>query len=211
MKKKISLLLFLLHLSVLPVFSADIGENRLRSVDLYILLSRLDLDRPELGAVKTSYGNPAIVARELLKYYKSRTSPGYAAGLRGKDEDRAAVDEEYAREWCSQFIDRTKKNPGGGDDHKNAWRSVETGIRACSRTALFQYFIDSPHFNAEVLVAFLNSMYDYAAYLMTEDGNNSGRTLMEAEGLACTAIFFPEFRESEIWREEAFRIMSVQN
>jgi heparan-sulfate lyase len=33
---------------------------------------------------------------------------------------------------------------------------------------------------------------------------------MEAEGLAFTAIFFPEFRESEVWRGEAFRRLNSE-
>lgn len=274
MKKKISLALFLLQLSVLTVFSADIRENRLRSVDLYILLSRLDLDRPELATVKASYGNPAIVAEELLKFYKSRSTvrhpvsrhresenretaaseadfriagnamkhifigqPSYPPVFCGDDIDwatspvpdnewvwqlnrmyfwdsmarvyRATGDEKYAGEWCSQLTDWTKKNPNDSA-HDYAWRSIEAGIRAYSWTGLFQYFIDSPHFNAEVLVAFLNSMHDHASYLMTQYRSKSNWALMEAEGLAFTAIFLPEFRESGIWREEAFRRLNSE-
>ncbi len=113
-------------------------------------------------------------------------------------------DEKYAREWCAQLMDWTRKNPNN-EEHKYAWRSIEAGIRGYSWTGLFQRFIDSPHFTPEVLVVFLNSCYDHAAYLMTQYKTLSNWSLMEAEGMAFIAITFPEFKDAEKWRREAFR------
>jgi heparan-sulfate lyase len=113
-------------------------------------------------------------------------------------------DEKYAKAWGEQLLDWTRKNPNN-EAHKYAWRSIEAGIRGYRWTGLFQRFIDSPSFTPEVLVAFLNSFYDHAEYLMTVYRTGSNWGLMEAEGMAFIAITFPEFKNAEKWREEAFR------
>ncbi len=113
-------------------------------------------------------------------------------------------DEKYAKEWASQLKDWVYKNPND-EAHKYAWRSIEAGIRGNSWTKLYFGFIESPHFTGEVLVSFLNSLYDHATYLMTEYRSLSNWSLMEAEGLASIAIIFPEFKDAEKWREEAIR------
>lgn len=113
-------------------------------------------------------------------------------------------DEKYAREWCAQLLDWTVKNPNV-KEHSYAWRSIETGIRGNRWTALFQYFLDSPHFTPEVLVAFLNSCYVHAEFLMTQYRSKSNWGLMEAEGMAFLAITFPEMKDSEKWLKEAVR------
>ncbi|HWS00469.1 MAG TPA: heparinase II/III family protein, partial [Prolixibacteraceae bacterium] len=111
-------------------------------------------------------------------------------------------DEKYAKEWCYQLVDWTKKNPND-KDHNYAWRSIEAGIRGNRWTALFQYFVDSPNFTPEVMVAFLNSCHDHAEYLMTQYRTKSNWGLMEAEGMAFIAMTFPEFLDSEKWLTEA--------
>lgn len=113
-------------------------------------------------------------------------------------------EEKYAKEWGAQLIDWTEDNPRD-EEHHYAWRSIETGIRGHSWTHLYQYFIDSPSFTPEVLVAFLNSCYDHASFLMTKYRSNSNWGLMEAEGMAFIAITFPEFRDADTWRTEAIR------
>lgn len=113
-------------------------------------------------------------------------------------------DEKYAREWGEQLLDWTRKNPND-KDHAYAWRSIEAGIRGHNWTGLFQRYIDSPSFTPEVLVAFLNSMFDHADYLMTVYRSKSNWGLMEAEGMAFIAITFPEFKDAIKWRTEAIR------
>ena len=273
MKEFLSLVL-LFFVSVNLMAADDIQENKVRSVDLYKLLSRFDLDRPELETVRRSYGNPSITAFQLINYFKSRTSVKHPAGMlsgsgmqgRAVTEDEIKMadnalkhiftgqsayppvfcgddidwslrpvpdnewvwqlnrmyfwnamakaylhtgDEKYAEEWCNQLVDWTKKNPNDGK-HTYAWRSIEAGIRGHSWTALYQHFISSPHFTPEVLVAFLNSCYDHAAYLMTQYRSGSNWGLMEAEGLAFIALTFPEFKDSGKWREEAFRRLNAE-
>lgn len=118
-------------------------------------------------------------------------------------------DEKYAEEWGKQLIDWTQKNPNDAD-HQYAWRSIETGIRGHRWTGLFQHFIDSPSFTPEVLVAFLNSCYDHASFLMTKYRSGSNWGLMEAEGMAFIAITFPEFLDAQTWQEEAFHRLNQE-
>jgi heparan-sulfate lyase len=113
-------------------------------------------------------------------------------------------DEKYAREWCAQLVDWTQKNPRD-QTHAYAWRSIEAGIRGYNWTGLFYRFIASESFTPEVLVAFLNSCFEHAEYLMTVYRTGSNWGLMEAEGLAFIAFTFPEFINSEIWKAEAIR------
>lgn len=118
-------------------------------------------------------------------------------------------DEKYAQAWCEQLMDWVNKNPND-EDHRYAWRSIEAGIRGNSWCELYQRFIDSPSFTPEVLITFLNSLHDHASFLMTKYTTNSNWALMEAEGLASIAILFPEFKESQSWREEAFRRLNIE-
>ena len=112
--------------------------------------------------------------------------------------------EKYAEEWTKQLVHWVKNNPHD-DEHNYAWRSIETGIRGKSWTDLFFHFIKSENFNEETLVYFLNSLYEHAEYLMTVYRTKSNWGLMEAEGMAFIAITFPEFKNAEKWRTEAFR------
>lgn len=113
-------------------------------------------------------------------------------------------DERYAKEWCDQLVDWTKKNPRD-EIHKYAWRSIETGIRGHNWTGLFYRFIQSVSFTPEVLVAFLNCCYEHAEFLMTVYRSGSNWGLMEAEGMAFIAFTFPEFKNSGKWKTEAIR------
>ena len=118
-------------------------------------------------------------------------------------------DEKYAREWCFQLLDWTRKNPRD-KEHDYAWRSIETGIRGHNWTGLYQRFIDSPNFTPEVLVAFLNSMFNHADFLMTKYSTRSNWGLMEAEGMAFIAITFPEFKDADKWKTEAIRRLNSE-
>lgn len=113
-------------------------------------------------------------------------------------------DERYAKEWGEQLCDWVRKNPND-ENHQYAWRSIEAGIRGYSWIELYQRFIDSPSFTPQLLVTFLNSLYDHASYLMTKYSSLSNWALMEAEGLATIAIMFPEFKDAQKWKSEAIR------
>ena len=118
-------------------------------------------------------------------------------------------DEKYASEWALQLLDWTQKNPRD-DDHAYAWRSIEAGIRGYRWTGLFQRFLDSPSFSPAVLVAFMNSCYDHASFLMTKYRKGSNWALMEAEGMAFIAMTFPEFAEADKWKDEGIARLNAE-
>lgn len=118
-------------------------------------------------------------------------------------------EEKYAREWALQLLDWTQKNPRD-DQHGYAWRSIEAGIRGHLWMNHFYRFLDAPSFTPQVLVAFLNSCYDHASYLMTRYRKGSNWGLMEAEGMAFIAMTFPEFRESEKWLSESILRLNTE-
>lgn len=118
-------------------------------------------------------------------------------------------DERYAREWCMQLLDWTRKNPRD-EAHAYAWRSIEAGIRGYQWTTHYQRFVDAPSFTPDVLVAFLNSCYDHAEYLMTKYRKGSNWGLMEAEGMAFIAFTFPEFSDAKKWRDEAIKRLNTE-
>lgn len=267
-------LLFLYPDTGVPSTAKSAQPQKLANAAVDLLLSRLDLDLPELEPVKKVQRDPNQAARALLRYYRqSRTvkhpvdrkdragqrdkaaterdmeiadnalqhrfigQPAYPPHFCGEAIDwnsrpvpdnewvwqlnrmyfwnamaRAywhTGDEKYAAEWSRQLIDWTLKNPNDGA-HGYAWRSIEAGIRGYSWTGLFQHFIDAPSFTPEVLVAFLNSCYDHATFLMTKYSSGSNWGLMEAEGLAFIAITFPEFKPAAEWRDEAFRRLNQE-
>jgi parallel beta-helix repeat protein len=111
-------------------------------------------------------------------------------------------DEKYAHAWAYQLKDWVAKNPRD-EEHKHAWRSIETGIRGYRWTGLFEYFKHSQHLTPEVLTHFLYSCLDHASYLMDSYKTGSNWALMEAEGLGFIAMTFPEFSSSESWLEES--------
>lgn len=121
----------------------------------------------------------------------------------------ATGDERYAKEWCTQMVDWVNKNPRD-PEHEYAWRSIEAGIRGHKWTGQFVRFLQSEHVTPEVLVAFMNSCYDHAEFLMTKYSTGSNWALMEAEGLAFIAFTFPEFKKSETWKTEALRRLSLE-
>ncbi len=259
---------FLIFILSLLVVYTDAQSDHF-STAAETLLSRIDLKKADLEEVKRKADKPEEAIKELLSYYRQRTSvqhpidrsqkaaslghianekdlevannalnhifvgqPAYPPHFCGEDIDwstspvpdkewvwqlnrmsfwdamgrayRHTGDEKYAKAWGNQLIDWTIKNPNN-KYHKYAWRSIEAGIRGFRWTGLFQRFIDSPSFTSEVLVAFLNSCYDHAEYLMTQYRSGSNWGLMEAEGMAFIAMTFPEFKDAEKWREEAFR------
>lgn len=260
---------------ILLVFChAVIAQAELSDSKSKILLSRLDLSKPDLIQVRRNMDNPELAARYLLEYFKDRTSVKHPVNKNDKEKylgnyadssdlvvaDNALKhifvgqrayppyfcgddidwgtrpvpdnewvwqlnrmyfwdsmakaywhtgDEKYAREWCTQLIDWTKKNPND-EEHAYAWRSIEAGIRGHSWINFYQHFILSPNFTSDVLVAFLNSCYDHAEYLMTKYRTNSNWGLMEAEGMAFIAITFPEFKDAEKWKTEALRRLNIE-
>ena len=62
------------------------------------LLTRLDIEKPELSAVKLAEDNPQLAATELLNYYKARTTVIHPINLKLENEEITQNDLKYANE-----------------------------------------------------------------------------------------------------------------
>ena len=62
------------------------------------LLSLLDLEKPELSAVKQAEDNSQLAAAELLKYYKARISVKHPITQQTENEEITEKDLEYAND-----------------------------------------------------------------------------------------------------------------
>lgn len=68
----VALLLFTAGISQ-QLYAKDISQGPIDSLQINVLLSRLNLDAPGLEKVKAASNDPGLAARELLAYYRERT------------------------------------------------------------------------------------------------------------------------------------------
>ncbi|TZF86531.1 heparinase (plasmid) [Pedobacter sp. BS3] len=121
-------------------------------------------------------------------------------------------DERYAVEWMAEYVDWIKKNPLGlsADNDRFAWRPLEVSERLESQSSLIQYFIKSPNFTPEFLVAFLNNYYDHAEYLIRNYTDEGNHLLFEAQRMIYAGTFFPEFKNADTWRQSGIDTLNNQ-
>lgn len=92
-------------LGMLPTVGGFAAEST-RSKGIQTLLAALNLDRPGLEKVKAAQNDPAAAARELLAYYRARTSVKHPA-----DRARSAdVRGKFADKRCLEIADDAVKN-----------------------------------------------------------------------------------------------------
>lgn len=116
-------------------------------------------------------------------------------------------DEKYAQLFAAQAEDWIRRNPPltEKDENSPTWRLLEAGLRMSeSWSRSLGIFITSPSIHWEVKWLILNSIYDHAEFL-AQFHTARNHLLMESNGLASVAAFFPEFRKSKEWSDIAFR------
>ncbi len=124
-------------------------------------------------------------------------------------------DEKYAREFVSQLRSWIDAMPvligqryvqGPYSVAGRSPLSLDAGIRMGQTWfPAFYYFLQSPSFGDEDLLAMLQSFRRHAEYLMNprhfRPGSNWGA--MESNGLLHIGCYLPEFRDADKWRETA--------
>jgi hypothetical protein len=129
-------------------------------------------------------------------------------------------DEKYAREFISQmksfaaawpvepFMTDTSfetkfKFPG------HAWRTIEAGIRIYTTwLPCYAVFKNSPSWDTEGWITFLNLIFDHAEFLKTHYSNHdrsSNWLTMEASALLQIGIMFPEMKNAGEWKLLGYR------
>ena len=116
-------------------------------------------------------------------------------------------DEKYALEFNSQLVDWIYDNPviSWKDESKPTWRLLETGCRLMDGWPVaFQIFSKSKNFPYQSRKLMLASIFNQAQFLRLFKSPQRNHLLFESMGLASAGIFFPEFKNSSIWRKVAF-------
>jgi len=115
----------------------------------------------------------------------------------------ATGDDKYADKWVELMRDWVATNPPGTS---YSWRTIEAGIRANSWLRVFFSLLDAPAFTGRDQAIMLNSLADHAEFLMPAGHFHSGSNwgLIESQGLLTVALFLPEFKDADDWRETAW-------
>jgi len=124
----------------------------------------------------------------------------------------ATGDEKYAQEFVTQMMDWIHDQPApvlGNPNSGPCWRTIEQGIRtAGSWLDAYYYFLGAPSMTPHAHATFLKSFVEHARTLtrMTVEHPEHGGNwvTMECNGLAHIGVMFPEFTESERWRQVAY-------
>lgn len=112
-------------------------------------------------------------------------------------------DERYAAEFVSQMLHWVKNNspPRSKNESSLTWRLMEVGMRMyLSWIPAFGMFYHSPSFTAEAKLVMLRSIYDHGQFLSLYRSKNN-HLLAESNGLAYTAVYFPEFEAAGRWQQ----------
>ena len=139
---------------------------------------------------------------------------------------RISGDEKYAEEWTRQYIDWIRKNPlveiskdefemkgdsklkGDAENMRFAWRPLEISNRLQDQTTQFQLFLVSPSFTPEFLTEFLLNYYKHANYLIGHYSDKGNHLLFESQRIMYAGTFFPEFKDSQMWRKSGIDILN---
>ncbi len=120
-------------------------------------------------------------------------------------------DERYARAWTEQLLswmEQTSKPEEDGEDKSLSWRSLEAAIRMNdSWPYAYLSFLNSPNLTPEIHSAFVRSAMEHARYLadvLTGFPRRTGNWVAsEALGLLTVSLMFPEWKDSERFRNIA--------
>lgn len=136
---------------------------------------------------------------------------------------RNSGDEKYAKEWVYEYIDWIKKNPLGDDYNESnagdpqtadnmyfAWRPLEVSDRIEAQIIQFRLFLPSVHFTGDFLASFLTNYHRHCEHIMANFSSKGNHLLFEAQRLLYGAIFFPEFKDAERWKNKAVEILNSE-
>ncbi|MEZ4994918.1 MAG: alginate lyase family protein [Saprospiraceae bacterium] len=103
------------------------------------------------------------------------------------------------------------KNIDWRDIGEVEWRTLEAGNRlGATWPQLFYAFQSEEGFHPATRLLMLSSLYDQATYLRKYHKSGHNWTTMEMNGLALTALAFPEFRDAPEWEQYALQVMSEE-
>ena len=117
--------------------------------------------------------------------------------------------DKYVTELVQQLFDWGKDNPMEEWDrhtYRWAWSTLNAGVRLYnSWIAMWMRVHDSPAWTPDAQYIFMTLARENGRYLMRRAARTGNWVLAEARGLAELGIMFPEFKEAETWRTDAFK------
>ena len=124
--------------------------------------------------------------------------------------------EAYAREYNSEVIDWTVRNPAPPFrlTRVPSWRNLEAGVRMSGTwPKSFFGFLVSPSFQTQAIQLMLASMCSHGEHIMKFPSGLrfvNNWVIIGSNGLANLGMFFPEFRNAKIWSETGLQRLSEQ-
>lgn len=124
----------------------------------------------------------------------------------------ATADEKYAKEWIFEYSDWARKNPLGlsKDNDRFVWRALEVSDRLQSLPPTFSLIVNSPNFSPAFLMEFLKSYHQQANYLSANYAEVGNHRLFEAQRTLFAGVSFPEFKDSQKWRESGITVLNTE-
>ena len=118
-------------------------------------------------------------------------------------------DEKYAQEFFRQVDGWVVTNPPDGNH--TTWRRIDAGIRMAGSWP-YTYFrlLGSPSLTTRTNTHILLGIYEHAVFLHSRAFSNMNHGLFEARGLFFISSLFPEFKDAEVWRENALGHLTDQ-
>lgn len=121
----------------------------------------------------------------------------------------------YVKDFNSLIKDWVKTHPVPADVSKTwnsrdkAWMTLEAGFRLENWMDILEAFTDASEFDQEARYLMSCAMLEQARYLISHETKYrvGNWQMAECTGLASVGIMFPEFKESAIWREKAFKYL----
>jgi len=128
------------------------------------------------------------------------------------DAYRETGDDKYVKHLCRLFNSWYESSPPTFERSSAQWRTLEVGGRTSQRwgTSLIS-LAEHPIFKHESLFNMARSMLEHAKYLSMYAARGGNWLQVESSGLACVALFFPEFVLSPVFYEVAMNRLAWVN
>lgn len=145
---------------------------------------------------------------------------------------RTTGDEKYAAAYVEHYLDWLKKNPypsglkkrstmgaagdpeeeitGYDENSRFAWRPLEVSERINTQPEQFVYLLPSKSFTPEFLTVFLTAFNTHCDHIMNFYSDRGNHLLFEAQRLLCAGIYFPELKQSPVWRSSAIGVLNAE-
>jgi hypothetical protein len=129
---------------------------------------------------------------------------------------QATANEKYAKEYADQICDFILRNPAPPYTITRvaAWRNLEAGMRgANSWPQSFYGFLSSPSFTPQAIQLVLTGMWSHGQYIYEHPAGlrrPSNWSIVDETGLCGISLYFPEFTESNTWRDSSYARLAYQ-